>query len=130
MSLIDTLEQEHDVLKGLFAEIQALGITSDAGLEKLRKSKAVLLAHLKKEDDQLYPALKKLEDGRQIANAFQTEMGEISKQVLAFYDKYEGGIVTDNLTFSKELGRLLGAIKQRMIKEESTLYMKYKKHYS
>ncbi len=129
MPLVETLKNEHKVLKALLREIQISGIATEATQSNLKKSKTILLAHLKKEDEQLYPALKKLEDGKQIANAFQEEMKAISNAVLEFYGKYEGD-VGNPMTFAKDFGSFVGALNNRIIKEEVTLYPKYEEHYS
>lgn len=52
-------------------------------------------------------------------------MEEISKAALSFFGKYSQG--GDSLEFAKELGRLLGALKNRIGKEEGVLYAQYDK---
>lgn len=127
MSLVDTLKKEHEALKNILSEVKAAGINSQEGRDKLIKSKALLLGHLKKEDEQLYPALKQLEETKEISRSFQDEMKEMSVTVLEFFNKYENG-VDENMEFAKDFGRLIGALNSRITKEEVALYRAYQEH--
>ena len=55
--LIEELKLDHAELSDLFRKIVHLGITSEEGRKTLNDAKEILLAHLKKEDDELYPVL-------------------------------------------------------------------------
>ncbi|MFQ5962816.1 MAG: hemerythrin domain-containing protein [Candidatus Scalinduaceae bacterium] len=57
--LIEELKKEHSEIVAALNEVKELGILSKEGQVKLMSAKAHLLTHLKKEDEQLYPALRK-----------------------------------------------------------------------
>ena len=126
MGLIDALKKEHIELNNLLRDVQSAGVTTQNGQKKLKDSKVMLLKHLQKEDDQLYPELKKLEATKVIASSFEEDMKAITKLAMEFFKKYES-FDGDPMDFAKDFGRFVGAFKQRIIKEEVNLYPKYEK---
>ena len=57
--LVSQLKNDHKVLVEVLAKVKELGIGTKEGQGKLSAAKAGLLAHLKKEDAELYPVQKK-----------------------------------------------------------------------
>lgn len=127
MSLIDQLTNEHQALQKLLTEASRAGLDTDSGQQKMGQVKTMLLAHLKKEDTELYPELKKLEDAQAIAHSFQDEMTEISKAAVEFFTFFESR-PDDKMKIAHEFGAFVGALKKRIIREEVTLYPLYEKH--
>ncbi|MDT8317125.1 MAG: hemerythrin domain-containing protein [bacterium] len=127
--LIDRLKKEHRILVEALDSMTGLGVTSKDGQAKLYSAKEALLAHLNLEDKELYPVLRKAAESddavRRTLDVFAKDMEEISKTALSFFAKYsEGG---ESLEFAKELGRLVGALKNRIGREEDVLYAQYEK---
>ena len=58
-ALIEELKREHAKIIAMLNEVKELGILSKEGQSRLMSAKKSLLAHLKKEDEQLYPVLRK-----------------------------------------------------------------------
>ncbi|MBE7440211.1 MAG: hypothetical protein HS115_17295 [Spirochaetales bacterium] len=85
------------------------------------------MAHLDREDRELYPALKALEQSNAIANAFQTEMAGITVQALEIFQRYEKG-VDDKTRFARDTGQLFALVSGRIIKEEMRLYPAYEEN--
>jgi hypothetical protein len=103
-------------------------VTSEEGKKKLILAKKSLLAHLKKEDEQLYPKLHKEADKspdlKRTLELFAKDMDKISKDALRFFDKYsEGG---SGIEFAKDFGSLVATLSQRIQKEERIIYQKFK----
>lgn len=125
--LIDALKQDHVVLVETLNKIKSLGITSEEGQKLLLAAKGALLAHLAKEDKELYPILMKAAETdaslKSTLDLYAKDMDEISKAALEFFHKYSDG--GTGLEFAKDLGRLFGSLATRVRKEESTLYVKY-----
>lgn len=125
--LIDELKQDHVVLVETLNKIKSLGITSEEGQKLLIAAKGALLAHLAKEDKELYPTLRKAAESdaslQSTLDFYAKDMDEISKAALEFFDKYSDG--GTGLEFAKDLGGLFGSLGTRVRKEESTLYVKY-----
>ncbi len=124
---IEELTREHAVIAETLKKIKSLGISSKEGQKTLISAKSTLLAHLKKEDEQLYPVLKKAAKNDfnldQTLDLFAKDMEGISKTALEFFEQYSGG--GSGLEFAKNFGRLSAALTQRIFKEENILYKKY-----
>ncbi|MBE7413235.1 MAG: hemerythrin domain-containing protein [Leptospiraceae bacterium] len=125
--LIDDLKKKHVELANIFLKIKELGISSKEGQEKLLSAKEELLAHLKYEDEHLYPFLRKEaeKDGglRNLLETFAKDMDRISKSALDFFAKYSNGGSTSE--FAKEIVILMSSISKRNKLEEHFLYPEY-----
>jgi len=125
--LIEELKKEHVVISEIFNKIKELGITSKEGQNTLLTAKTGLLAHLKKEDAQLYPVLNKAaardSNLKRTLDLFAKDMDEISKIAFDFFNKYAKG--GSGLEFAKDFGKLYATFTQRIRKEENTIYAKY-----
>lgn len=126
--LIDELKNEHKWIQHLLGQVKSVGITSTAGIEKLLLSKKALLAHLKKEDDKLYPILRDAGKTNQDINLtlkmFTDDMKSITDQVISFYAKYENGI-QNKLDFATDFGVIVSILNDRIWREETILYPKF-----
>jgi hemerythrin-like domain-containing protein len=121
MTLIERLTSEHNALREAMEQINRLRISQPEGREILFKTKAMLIAHLALEDQELYPALDLLAANKVLASSFRQEMQEISARVLEFFKKYESGIA-DGFAFARDFGHIKTMLVQRMIREETRLY--------
>lgn len=127
--LIEDLKKDHATIENVLGQVKDLGIGSSKGQTTLLAARQGLLAHLSKEDAQLYPALRKAaerdEKLRRTLDVFAADMQEISKTALDFFQKYASG--GSGLEFAKDFGKLVAALKQRIHKEENLLYVEYEK---
>jgi len=57
--LINDLKEEHSKILDVLNEVRTIGINKPEAQELLLSAKQALLAHLEKEDEELYPALRK-----------------------------------------------------------------------
>ena len=125
--LTDELKGEHKVLLQEFEKIKQLGGFTPEGKSLLFNCKKILLSHLKKEDEQLYPVLKKagIEDGTvmDLAEDYITEMKSISERAVKFFDTYERD--DEDIDFAVAVEFLMGSLKNRISMEESILYKKF-----
>ncbi len=125
--LVAELKKEHAAIVAILGEIKAKGIGSKEAQHKLQLAKNGLLGHLRKEDERLYPALRKAaqtdDKVRQMLDSFAAEMAEVSKAALAFFEKYQSG--GDGIEFARDFGRLVGTLASRIRNEESILYAAY-----
>lgn len=125
--LIQALKAEHANIVAILLTVDELGIDTEAGREKLLSAKAGLLAHLKREDDHLYPALRKAaEDDPIIEDAlafFQEDIAPVSKLSLAFFEKYADDISAHD--FADDFATLADLLAQRIQKEEAVIYKMY-----
>ena len=98
----------------------------------LRKSKNILIQHLKVEDEFLYPALLKSKNKeiKKTTEKFAAEMKQISEKTMSFFGRYSTLKVEDitmNDDFRADLGLIITIIKKRIAVEETDLYPLYDK---
>ncbi len=109
--LTDELKQDYIKISGILSELQKIGATSDKGRELLMQSKTALLAHLTKEDEQLYPLLyekAKTDSGLQRRlDSFAAEMDKITEFVLEFYEKYSDNNDIDKIKFGHDVSTFI-----------------------
>ncbi len=125
--LIEELKKDHSEIVDLLKEVKELGILSKEGQAKLLSAKAHLLKHLNKEDEQLYPVLrKKAEKNEQLKDALDLcviDMENVSSIVQEFFDKYSRGVSGKEL--QEEFEKLFVALDKRVRNEEAILYDEY-----
>ena len=125
--LIEEFKRDHAEIMAMLNEVKELGILSKEGQAKLISIKEHLLAHLKKEDEKLYPAIRKeAEDNEKLRNTldlFTLDMEMVSSVVQGFFDKYSEGEIDGN--FSENFERLSVALSTRIRNEEDALYEEY-----
>ena len=123
-SVIEALKAEHAKIRKNLAEIDFLDIHTKEGRKALLMAKEGLLAHLKHEDENLYP---KLLAGAQsdpiLADAlefFNDDMSSVATTAMAFFEKYEDGC--RNHLFTEDYSNLVHVLSQRIQKEEAVIY--------
>ena len=125
--LIKELKKDHSEIVATLNEIKELGILSKEGQAKLLSAKEHLLAHIKKEDEQLYPTLKKeAKNNKQLESALDLcaiDMENVSRIVREFFDKYSRGVSGEEL--QREFESLSVALGKRIRNEEDILYDEY-----
>ncbi|WP_029008417.1 hemerythrin domain-containing protein [Azospirillum halopraeferens] len=125
--LIASLKREHEELKTLLDRVRNLGIATPEGQRTLHAARTVFVDHLAHEDRDFYPAFLAAAAGRpgaeRMAVQFASEMTAISKEILAFFDKYRNG--GQGLDYARDFGRLSAALYLRWRKEEDILYARY-----
>jgi hypothetical protein len=126
-ALIEELKREHSEIVAMLNEIDGLEILSKEGQSKLMPAKERFLTHLKKEDEQFYPVLRKdAENNKQLESALDLcalDMENVSRIALEFFDKYYGGVIDED--FQREFERFFAAINKRIEAEEDILYDEY-----
>ncbi len=127
--LIEELKKEHIKILASLNEANEIGILSREVQAKLLSAKAGLLAHLKKEDEQLYPVLRKeAENNEALKNTldlFAMDMENVTKAAQEFFDKYYEGVLDKK--FVGEFEGLFVALGARIKNEEDVLYEEYEK---
>ena len=125
--LVQELKNDHASIVDMLTIVSQLGVMTEAGQQKLMAAKTALMAHLKREDDELYPALRQSAEGdprlKKTLDLFAAEMDQVSQTALAFFEKYSNG--SSGGDFAKDFGQLKGALGIRIRREETILYDKY-----
>lgn len=127
--LVEQLVREHAHLVEILDQVRSSGIQTEKAQGILKEAKATLLGHIRKEDNELYPALQRRaetdEKLRSKLTAFASEMSSISKEAEEFFAKYSGGL--DSKDFARDFARLYALLSKRISREESILYPEYDK---
>ncbi len=128
-ALIDEFKKDHSEIIDTLKEIKELGVLSEEGQAKLISAKESLLEHLKKEDERLYPVLRKEaehnEKLKELLDVFAVDMENVSKVVMEFFDKYSEEVVDSAVTGAFE--ELFAAFRNRIRNEEDILYEEHEK---
>lgn len=99
--LIEELKKEHAVIVEGIEQIRESGISSKEGQQWLLNAKQSLLAHLKKEDDELYPVLNKAAEKdpslKQTLEFFAKDMAGVSKTAIDFLINIQRGVQVSRL---------------------------------
>ncbi len=128
-ALINEFKKDHTKILDTLKEIKELGVLSEEGQAKLISAKESLLEHLKKEDELLYPVLRKEaehnEKLKELLDVFAKDMENVSRVVMDFFDKYSEDVIDSAVT--DEFEHLFAAFRNRIRHEEDILYEEYEK---
>ena len=123
-ALIEGFKKEHSEIIATLKEVRYLGILSGEGQAKLIYAKESLLEHLRDEDELLYPFLRKEAEHnkklKEILDVFATDMENVSRVALEFFDKYSEGVIDSAVP--DEFESLFAAFRNRIRNEEDILY--------
>jgi hypothetical protein len=126
---IKTWRKEHAQILEAILQVVQLDIFSRAGQMKLQELKRVLEAHLKSEDLNFYPILKKAAETepelRRVLFLFAADMDKITVEVTAFFQKEEKNPIAEAIP--AEFGRISAMIKSRVSREENILMKEFEK---
>ncbi|MBJ6727845.1 hemerythrin domain-containing protein [Geomesophilobacter sediminis] len=129
--LIEELKQEHAFITSLLDRARDSSISSAEAHRLLMSAQDALLAHLKKEDLQLYPVLKKaaLENHaiKGTVDFYMQDMEEISNDAASFFETYSRDDSPIDIEFARAFGKLFATFVRRIRSEEMTLYKIYEK---
>ena len=127
--LIKDLKSDHNALKDLMDKVFDYIVSDETRLDFVNKFKDMILSHIEKEDLYLYPFLYKEAENNSFLKSkldfFAKDWEDTSKFALYYIDKYSQGKFDDN--FSKDTAKLFSVLRQRMMKEEISLYSEYDK---
>lgn len=123
------LRKEHIALAEMLKAVKMCGVETIEGQEKVFSMKELLIAHLRKEDLQLYPAMKVASSyDERLAytlELFAKDMDAVTAFVIKFYNRPMR--FNPDAGFCAEVKRFLAIIRSRMSREETTLYSEYDK---
>jgi hypothetical protein len=125
--LLEDLKNDHRVILDILDQVKTAGIISKAGQEKLLSAKAVLIAHMKKEDAGFYPALQKAAETndalKRTVAYFVEDMENVSEKAMRVFDKLAREAPDEDI--AGELKLLYVTLKDRIRTEEDILFKKY-----
>ncbi len=121
--------QDHVEMISILQKVKELRIGTVEAKQELFQVKDMLLNHLSKEDEQLYPVLKKAaKSDNSLAkklNTFAKDLEEISGFVINFFEKSDDRA---SMEFARGFGKLFVTLNKRIQREEIILYPQYNKY--
>jgi hemerythrin-like domain-containing protein len=125
--LIEELKREHMLIAEILSKARNLRISSEEGKDALMSLKSILLAHIQKEDEQLYPVLRKAAEKdeylKSTLDLFAKDMDVISQTIRDFFENFTEGKLGQN--HAKVIGRFFATLSKRIRQEECVIYEKY-----
>lgn len=125
--LIEELKQEHLEILATLNKANEIGISAAEVQTILLSAEASLLSHLRKEDEQFYPVLRKeAENSKELRNTldlFAMDMENVTRSAQEFFYKYSEGVLGKD--FVGDFEKLFIAIGTRIKNEEEVLYDEY-----
>jgi hypothetical protein len=129
--LITELKKDHADLAQLLNKVRDPQVTNEEAHKILLAAQHTLIAHLKKEDLQLYPVLHRAAESntglKRTVDFYAKDMAEITAKTVEFFAKYPRSESHIGLSFAKDFGNLFATISRRLRSEESTLYKEFEK---
>jgi len=124
---IQTCRDHHVVLRYLIDELSRPAVAPEAILGLLKRLRTVLLAHLKLEDDWLYPHLQRATNDvvRRKAQTYSREMGSLKENFVTLWETWTrpGEIARNPGVWQSEWSNFCKAITDRMDREDHDLYV-------
>lgn len=125
----EMLSAEHDELASLAEQLLAAIADPDISASELASIRwrlhRVLMLHLAKEDQLLYPRLKTCGNPRTeaLATRFADEMGGLAAAYLAYSSKWTGDRIVEAWNeFGHDTRKIIRALRHRIVREERDLY--------
>lgn len=127
LDLIDELSAEHSDLSISFGNLERLDITSEESHKEFQSIKSSLLAHLRKENEELYPQLREISFNnlqlQRTLDWFMRDLARISAVLILFLDTYADG--GSPLAFRRDFKRLNKILNALIKQEERIIYTEY-----
>ena len=128
-NLIKELKTEHANILSNLQEAKSLGINSENSRRLILDAKQLLLDHLQKEDERLYPVLKKVAERdkplQKLIKEYADDMDKISKFALEFFERFNQNILGADTASSFKL--FFNTLMSRIVREERILFKEYDK---
>jgi hemerythrin superfamily protein len=126
-NLTQELRDEHAKILNTLIQAKELCVKTLAGHDKLNESITALLAHLKKEDELFYPKLKKAAKNdpqlQTMLKLFEDDIKTVTEMADNFRWQYTDDC--ESLDFITEFGTLFIMLRDRITREENTLFPEY-----
>ncbi len=127
--LISELKKDHEHIKQLLSNVYDYIANNEKKIEFVNQLKDILKIHIENEDKKLYRFLykkaKKDDLLKSKLDIFVKDWEEISAFTTYYTEKYGAGNFDEK--FTTDTAKLMSSIKQRIIKEEVSLYPEYLK---
>ena len=126
--LIEEFKKEHSLIIATLNGVKMHGINTEDGIEKLLSAKDNITAHMKKEDKEFYPELRKAAGSnqrlRELLDAFDKDMDEITRYSIELFGDYSAAAGSE---IALELEKFIVILERRTLREETFLFAEFEK---
>jgi hypothetical protein len=126
---VKTWHKEHAQILEALLQVRILDVFRRAGQMKLQELRRILETHLKNEDRDFYPILKRAAETdaglRRELFLFASDMERISAEIGAFFCKQKSDPMGKDIP--AEFGKISAMIKSRISREENLLIKEFEK---
>ena len=128
IELVEELKKGHSLVIEALNQARKLGIDTKEGQNEILSAKDTILAHMKKEDEEFYPVLRKAAESNSKLNEliaeFDKDIKEISHYSIEFFDN-KNAVMGSNLAAETE--KFIAILDRRILREETFLFEEFKK---
>ena len=126
--MIKEFQKEHKYIFDALTLMQQMGMRSKQSRSKLLSVQELIVEHLNREDETLYPLLLSSADARTrtMAHEYIEDMKETSRIILGFFEKYSHNTLATNqdldADFVIDIAYAIKRLRLRIAREEKFLY--------
>ncbi len=122
--LITTLEHEHKSIMTLLEKARGLGPNSPEGRKILGEATRLLMQHMKRDDEEVFPVLERAADSngavKEALRWFVVHRTISAEAVSAVCERLQSP--ASEFEYAKDFGSLMAIVTNRLQREESILY--------
>ncbi len=126
--LVEEFKKEHSLIVDALSKSRKIGVDSREGQAEILTAKDFILAHLKKEDEKLYPILRKAAESSQrlkeLLSEFDKDLSETTSFTLKFFNDYTA---IKGSKLAMKLETLITIFERRILREETFLFAEFEK---
>jgi iron-sulfur cluster repair protein YtfE (RIC family) len=128
--LLEELKAEHERISSHLRTVYNLGPSSPQARKELRAVRTLLLTHLHRENELLFPLVRKAYErdaaAKALLDTFVEEEDALADLLLQFFSKYDSAEVS-SIQFARDFGSLWATISARMRREENRVFPMFAK---
>ena len=128
LKLVEELKRGHSLIIETLKQARKLGIDTKEGQNEILSAKDTILGHMKKENEEFYPVLRKAAESngklKELIAEFDNDINEISRYSTEFFDNKN---VAMGSNFASEVENFIAILDRRILREETFLFKEFKK---
>ena len=128
LELVEELKKGHSLVIETLKQARKLGIDTKEGQNEILSAKDTILGHMKKENEEFYPVLRKAAESngklKELIAEFDNDINEISHYSSEFFDNKN---VAMGSNFASEVENFIAILDRRILREETFLFKEFEK---
>ena len=128
LELVEELKKGHSLVIETLKQARKLGIDTKEGQNEILSAKDTILGHMKKENEEFYPVLRKAAESngklKELIAEFDNDINEISHYSSEFFDNKNAAMGSN---FASEVENFIAMLDRRILREETFLFKEFEK---